>query len=161
MMKQYILAILALILTISVTNAQTPESVIERMETMEIDRVYSGEDIRSMGEGDEVEVFGYDGFVHYPFAKVEGKKSVLVLAYEDNYDGDIIYMHAYLYDNRDYELIHSQSYVLSDGNATSSTLYKSTIELDEEGIITIRQKENGTPDVSRFKVGNKYLEFVD
>ena len=76
------------------------KSILERCPEMEAGKLYTGKDVRAMAKKNfpkGIFIAGQGIETKYPFAKITGKKVVALLAFEDKYKGEIVYMHAYVF----------------------------------------------------------------
>lgn len=145
-------------------QAQTiTKEIIEKCPEMKVGKVYTGKDVRASKKNfpKGIYVQGYGSDKNYPFAKITGKRSVVLFTFDDKYKGEIIYMHAYSYNRKNFKLNNSQSYIFNDGKANRATTYESTIQVNDKKEITIHQKENGKEKIGVYKVGKKRLEFKE
>lgn len=143
-------------------KAQTNiKEIIEATPEMKKGKIYTGKDVRdskkNYPQGAYIASAGTEK--EYPFAKILTKKSIILFAFNEKYDGEIVYMHVYTYDLKNYEKVLSASYVFNDGKATEKTTYTSTIELTLEDKLIIKEKENSKLKVKKYTVGKKRLEY--
>lgn len=140
------------------------KSILDRCPEMEVDKLYTGKDVRAMAKKNfpkGIFIAGQGIDTKYPFAKITGKKVVALLAFEDKYKGEIVYMHAYVFRKKSQAIVHSQSYIYNDGKANRATTYKSTLKLTKDLELIINQKENGKEKIGKYKLGKKRLSFVE
>jgi len=164
MMKKIALFIGLLTLT-GIVQAQliTTQAILAKCPEMEVGKIYTGKEVRAAQKNfpKGVYLIGYGSTKNYPFAKITGKKVTVLLTFEDQYKGEIVYMHAYTYRRKTNKLEQSQSYIYNDGKANRATTYKSTIQLTKDQELIIDAKENGKQKIGKYKLGKKRLSFVE
>lgn len=162
-MKKIMLLLTFLGLLFSANAQNDAQEFISTCPEMQVGKVYTGEDIRASKKRFPKGAYfvGYGSNKQYRFAKITGKKTAVLLTFEDKYKGEIIYMHAYVYNHKskNYELLQSVSYIYNDGKADSRTTYESTIELTAENQLIINEKENGRLKTKTYRIGKKRLEY--
>jgi len=161
-MKKIAILVGFLVLT-GVVQAQliTTQSILEKCPEMEVGKVYTGKEVRATKKNfpKGIYIIGHGSEKSYPFAKITGKKVTVLLTFEDQYKGEIVYMHAYTYRRKTNKLEQSQSYIYNDGKANRATTYKSTIQLTKDQELIIDTKENGKQKIGQYKLGKKRLSF--
>ncbi len=163
-MKKFTLLV-ALLALAGLAQAQliSMKSIIEKCPEMEVGKIYTGKDVRAAKKNfpKGIYIIGQGTAKNYPFAKITGKKLVVLLAFEDPYKGDIVHMHAYAYRRKTNKLANSQSYIYNDGKANRATTYQSTLQLTKDQELIINTKENGKEKIGKYKLGKKRFSFEE
>ena len=161
-MKKIILSIIFYLMVMGIYAQSITKEVVAKCPELMSAKVYTGEDVKKTKNAfpNGVYVRGYGNEKNYPFGKVTGKKSVLIFAFEDPYEGEIIYMHAYTYRLKDYSLINSQSYVFNEGKINGTT-YQSTLKINNDQEVFIKTSENDKTKTGKYLLNKKGFQFEE
>lgn len=162
MKKLQILIVLALfILTTASLQAQEyTKKVVNKLPELEAGKVYTGKDVRaSKALFPDGVALGKREKLVYPFAKLTGRKVVVILYYTWEQNGEIIYMSATALRKKTMQPTNVSHYLYTHGKVGKAT-YTSTLSVNKKGVISFNEIENGKQKTSRYRIEGKRFSFV-
>lgn len=159
--KRYYTTLLMLCFALLSNQLQAQEytqKVLAKLPELKVGKEYKGQDVRKskdlFPEGVAIE-----DEVVYPFAKIIGRKAVVVLYFKSDTQGKIIYMHATTLRKKNLQPIHVSHYLYTHGKVNSS-VYTSTLSINKKGVVTFNEIENGKKKVSKYRIEGKRFSYV-
>ncbi|HAS38868.1 MAG TPA: hypothetical protein DCS93_00245 [Microscillaceae bacterium] len=147
-----------LLLNLQVQAQSYTKKVLEKVPELEVGKVYTGKDIRAakklFPEGVAIE----DETV-YPFAKLTGRRVVVIFYFRVQSNADFIHIDATSLRKKNLQPEHVNRYLYSHGKI-GDTDYTSTFSMDKKKIVTFKQIKNGKISIKRYRIERKRFSII-
>lgn len=134
------------------------KKVLAKLPELKVGKEYRGQDVRAAKNLFPAGVT-LEGEVVYPFAKIIGRKAIVVLYFKSDIQDEIIYMHATALRKKNLQPVHVNHYLYTHGKVNSS-VYTSTLSINKKGVVTFNEIENGKKKVSKYRIEGKRFSYV-
>jgi len=134
------------------------KKVLERVPELEIGKVYTGKDVRAAKKHfpDGVAI---DDETVYPFAKLTGRRVVVIFYFRVQSNADFIHMDATSLRKKNLQPEHVNRYLYSHGKI-GDTEYASTFSMNKKKIVTFKQIKNGKTSTQRYRIEGKRFSII-
>lgn len=134
------------------------KKVLSKVPELEVGKVYTGADVREakklFPDGAAI-----DDETVYPFAKLTGRRAIVIFYYKENQGGEIIYLSATSLHKKKLQPINVQRYLYTHGKI-NKTMYTSTLSRDKKGVVSFNKIENGKQTTNRYRLEGRRFSFV-
>lgn len=126
------------------------KKVLSKVPELEVGKIYTGADVRKAQKLFPDAVAIGDKEV-YPFAKLTGRRAIVIFYYKADQGGEIIYLSATALHKKKLQPINVQRYLYTHGKI-NKTIYTSTLSRDKKGVVSFNEIENGKKKTSRYRL---------
>ena len=160
-MKTYPTLLLLALLTflgIQVQAQSYTKKVLAKTPELEVGKVYNGQDVRAAKKlfPDGVAI---DDRTVYPFAKITGRRVVVIFYFRTQSGADVVYMNATALRKKNLQPENVNRYIFSDGTI-GDTKYSCTLTMDKKKVVTFKQMENGKLTTQRYRIKGKRFAII-
>ncbi|EAY25064.1 hypothetical protein M23134_06052 [Microscilla marina ATCC 23134] len=134
------------------------KKVLNKVPELEVGKTYTGKDVRQaqklFPEGAAI-----GDKVVYPFAKLTGKRAIVIFYYTADQGGEIIYLSATALHKKKLQPTNIQRYLYTHGKI-NKTVYTSTLSRDKKGVVSFHEVENGQQKTTRYRIEGRRFSIV-
>ncbi|OJJ20239.1 hypothetical protein BKI52_17370 [marine bacterium AO1-C] len=154
----YLLMICLVLLGLQVQAQSYTKKVLAKTPELEVGKVYTGKNIRAAKKlfPDGVAI---DDETVYPFAKLTGRRVVVIFYFRVQSNADFIHVDATALRKKNLQPENVNRYLYSHGKI-GDTDYTSTFSMNKKKIITFKQIKNGKVSTQRYRIEGKRFSII-